>query len=82
MPVPTPSAMLADKGYDGNSVREALLMRGILPIIPPKANRTSQRATLNATKIVTMLSACSASLSTNTALPPGTIKPLYPISAS
>ena len=31
--------MLADKGYDGDSVRETLLLRGILPIIPPKANR-------------------------------------------
>ena len=31
--------MLADKGYDGDTVREALLMHNILPIIPPKANR-------------------------------------------
>jgi transposase len=39
MPVAKPKAMLADKGYDGDAVREALLWRGILPIIPPKANR-------------------------------------------
>ena len=39
IPVTAPKAMLADKGYDGNSVRETLLLRGILPIIPPKANR-------------------------------------------
>jgi len=31
--------MLADKGYDGDNVRTALLLRGILPVIPPKANR-------------------------------------------
>ena len=39
IPVTAPKAMLADKGYDGDSVRETLLLRGILPIIPPKANR-------------------------------------------
>jgi len=39
IPVTAPKAMLADKGYDGDSVRETLLVRGILPIIPPKANR-------------------------------------------
>lgn len=31
--------MLADKGYDGDEVRTALLIRGILPVIPPKTNR-------------------------------------------
>ena len=31
--------MIADKGYDGDEVRTGLLMRGILPVIPPKANR-------------------------------------------
>ena len=31
--------MLADKGYDGDDVRSSLLIRGILPVIPPKANR-------------------------------------------
>ena len=39
IPVTALKAMLADKGYDGDSVRETLLLRGILPIIPPKANR-------------------------------------------
>ena len=39
MPVVKPKALLADKGYDGDAVREDLLLRGILPIIPPKANR-------------------------------------------
>jgi transposase len=31
--------MLADKGYDSDDVRAALLMKGILPVIPPKSNR-------------------------------------------
>ena len=31
--------MLADKGYDGNDVRSSILLKGILPVIPPKANR-------------------------------------------
>ena len=31
--------MLADKGYDSDEVRSALLLKGILPVIPPKANR-------------------------------------------
>jgi transposase len=39
MPVAKPQAMLADKGYDGDDVRASLLMKGILPIIPPKASR-------------------------------------------
>jgi transposase len=31
--------MLADKGYDSDEVRSSLLLKGILPVIPPKANR-------------------------------------------
>lgn len=31
--------MLADKGYDGDDVRSALLMQNILPVTQPKANR-------------------------------------------
>jgi transposase len=34
-----PQKMLADKGFDSNEVRSALLMTGITPVIPPKANR-------------------------------------------
>ncbi len=44
MPVAKPKALLADKGYDGDAVREDLLWRGILPIIPPKANRREPAA--------------------------------------
>lgn len=39
LPIRTPKALLADKGYDSDRFRESLLMHGILPIIPPKANR-------------------------------------------
>tara|TARA_E500000318_G_scaffold78156_1_gene73042 strand:+ start:654 stop:962 length:309 start_codon:yes stop_codon:yes gene_type:complete len=39
LPVPKPKALLADKGYDSDCVREDLLMQNILPVIPPKSNR-------------------------------------------
>nr|WP_281034906.1 IS5 family transposase [Mesorhizobium waimense] len=39
MPVAKPRSFLADKGYDGDSIREELLIHGIRPVIPPKANR-------------------------------------------
>ena len=39
IPVTTPKGLLADKGYDGDRFRESLLVRGILPIIPPRSNR-------------------------------------------
>ena len=39
LPLPTPKGLLADKGYDGDRFCENLLMRGILPIIPPRSNR-------------------------------------------
>lgn len=32
-------AVLADKGYDSDAIRDELLGHGILPVIPPKANR-------------------------------------------
>ncbi len=34
-----PKAPLGDKGYDSDSNREALLVRGILPVIPSKRSR-------------------------------------------
>ena len=34
LPIATPKALLADKGYDGDRFRESLLIRSILPIIP------------------------------------------------
>jgi transposase len=39
IPLTTPKALLAAKGYDGDRFRESLLIRGILPIIPPRSNR-------------------------------------------
>lgn len=33
-------AMLADKGYDADAFRDALVAEGIEPVIPPKRNRT------------------------------------------
>jgi len=39
LPVKTPKLMLADKGYDSDEIRAALLMKGILPVIPPESNR-------------------------------------------
>jgi len=37
--VAKPRPMLADKSYDSNDVRASLLLKGILPVIPPKATR-------------------------------------------
>jgi transposase len=34
-----PKALFTDKGHDGDRFRENLLMRDILPIIPPGSNR-------------------------------------------
>ncbi len=39
LPVANPKHMLADKGYDGDDVRSGLLTKGILSVIPPRANR-------------------------------------------
>ncbi len=39
MPVKLRKALLADKGYDSDAVRERLLLDNILPVIPSKANR-------------------------------------------
>lgn len=30
--------MLTDKGFDGDDVQSTLVLKGILPVIPPKAN--------------------------------------------
>lgn len=41
MSVPKPAALLADKGYDGDRVRENLPRSTILLVIPPRSNRKS-----------------------------------------
>ena len=43
IPVTKPKALLADKGYDGDAVRENLLIQGILPIIPCDFGRYRDR---------------------------------------
>lgn len=40
LPTATPRMLLADNGYDGDTVRENLLFHGILPVIPPRSNRS------------------------------------------
>ena len=40
--LPPAKAMLADRGYDADWFREALLARGIAPCIPSKTNRKAQ----------------------------------------
>jgi transposase len=44
LPVGKPRMLLADKGYDGDAVRQGLLVHGILPVIPPRSNRSEQIA--------------------------------------
>ena len=44
IPVGKPRLFLADKGYDGDFLREELLTHGIRPVIPPKANRKNPPA--------------------------------------
>jgi transposase len=44
MPVGKPRLMLADKGYDGDAVCQSLLLKGVMPVIPPKANRRTPAA--------------------------------------
>ena len=39
-----PEALLADKAYDADLFVGTLTQRGIIPVIPPKANRKIQRA--------------------------------------
>jgi transposase len=40
---PMPEAMLGDKGYDSDAIREDLEGRSIEPVIPTKSNRKVQR---------------------------------------
>jgi hypothetical protein len=43
LPVTSPRLMLADKGYDSDDVRDGLLLKGILPVIPPKGQPQTAR---------------------------------------
>ena len=40
-----PEALLADKGYDSDAFVETLDSRGVMPVIPSKANRKNPRRT-------------------------------------
>jgi transposase len=44
MPVAKPRLFLADKGYDSDALREELLIHGVRPVIPPRANGKDQPA--------------------------------------
>ncbi|SFN69552.1 Transposase DDE domain-containing protein [Cohaesibacter marisflavi] len=48
LPLARPRRFLADKGYDGDSVREARLFKGVNPVIPPKADDQMQFQRLSA----------------------------------
>jgi transposase len=37
--VPPSDYLVGDKGYDSNALREWLVKRGTVPVIPPKSNR-------------------------------------------
>ncbi len=44
LPVSKPKLLLADIGYDGDFLREELLIHGVRPIFQPKANRKNPPA--------------------------------------
>jgi transposase len=44
MPVNRPRRLLADKGYDADSIRQELLFHGTRPVIPPRASRKNPPA--------------------------------------
>jgi transposase len=39
LPENTPEAMIGDKGYDSDAIRDDLKARDIQPVIPPRSNR-------------------------------------------
>jgi len=41
LPENAPDALIADKGYDSDAIRDDLRTRGIRPVIPPRSNRTA-----------------------------------------
>ena len=82
--VKKPKMMLADKGYDGDDVRIALLLKGVLPVIPPKSNRKEQiacdfHAYKDRNRIERMFNRLKQARRIAT---PATTRPPYPSSAS
>ena len=79
LPIRKPKALLADKGYDSDRFRESLLLHGILPIIPPKANRKVPEHSDTAAIVSAIVSSvCSTNSNNHAASQPATTKPLYP----
>jgi len=64
------SAVLADKGYDTNALREWLKEQGIKAVIPPKSNRKEQiECDITIIKSDMPSNACLASSNTTAGLP-------------
>jgi transposase len=40
--MPTPSVLLADRGYDADSIRETMDKRDVLPVIPMRKSRNKR----------------------------------------
>jgi len=58
-----PNALIADKAYDSDAIRNDLKQRGIRAVIPPKSNRTKTISTTSGfTVSATASSGCSAAL--------------------
>nr|WP_277302620.1 IS5 family transposase [Asaia bogorensis] len=45
LPVPNPRAMLAERGYDSDCFRQALLIHAILPVVPSREGRKAPQQT-------------------------------------
>jgi len=75
IPVGEPRLFLADKGYDGDFLREELLIHGIKPVIPPRpTGRTRLSATSGHKGIETASSGCSTASNSSVALRPDTTR--------
>jgi transposase len=42
--LPEPSVLLADRGYDSDSIRETMDQRGVTPVIPMRKSRKLRKA--------------------------------------
>ncbi|WP_349292010.1 transposase [Gluconobacter sp. Dm-74] len=60
--VPTPKAMLADRGYDSACFRQDLLQRGILPVISSRKGRIATRYDKTALSFMSFLHIAAAKL--------------------
>jgi hypothetical protein len=76
-------ALLADRVYDADAIREEIAFHGVQAVIPAKRGRRNP-APMTATNIVSAAASSNSSTSSRTgdALPPATTKPENPTSAS